>query len=619
MSIKPIELFPPQPTTVRANSVHLSYDSVHDRLVYPNGKSIVVRAVDPNSSQPVLQFTKHIHLTTAASFSPSGNYVASGDESGQVKIWEAINYDDGTEELKIKSEFQILSGPIKSIAWDADGNRVIAVGQGKEKFGHCFTWDSGNSIGEIQGHSGTIYDVDIKPQRPYRAATVSEDKALVFFTGPPFKFDKSIRGHHTNSVRSVKFSPDGKWLISVGSDRTIAVYDGKTGEFIKKLDNAHDGGIYSISWFKDSSKFVTASADNKLKVWDAESLEVQSELGFGTTSTVVKNQQVGVVVTKEFIISLSFSGHLNYFKFDEVTPFLVVPGHQSPLTALIFANNTLITGGSDGSIYQWNKSSDDSLNKLSSSLGDGHSNYVVDILSTGSQILSIGWDDKLRLWNSSEEVSNVTLSEQPKGLKRIKDKFLVLFEKKIELYSSDLIRISEYTLGFSASDFDILDDQQVLITDSNTNSLKEYVLEGDNFKLSSKSYASLRSPPTITRVSPNGKYVAVADATGKYTLYDTSNASVITTRWAFHSSRVFDSKWTPDSQFVISGGLDTGLFLYSVAKPSKVLKFPLAHQIGISGLEWLKYDSENKYGKFASIGLDGSIKLWDVDFSVYFT
>lgn len=50
------------------------------------------------------------------------------------------------EQPYIKSEFQILAGPIKSIAWDADNSRVIAVGQGKDKFGHCFTWDSGNSI-----------------------------------------------------------------------------------------------------------------------------------------------------------------------------------------------------------------------------------------------------------------------------------------------------------------------------------------------------------------------------------------------------------------------------------------------------------------------------------------
>ena len=91
---------------------------------------------------------------------------------------------------QLLSEFQVMSGPIRSIAWDADNSRIIAVGQGKEKFGHAFSWDSGNSVGDIQGHSSPINAVDIKPQRPYRAATVGDDHALVF-----------SRVHHLNLTK----------------------------------------------------------------------------------------------------------------------------------------------------------------------------------------------------------------------------------------------------------------------------------------------------------------------------------------------------------------------------------------------------------------------------------
>lgn len=225
-------LYPPQPSTARALSAFISYDSQNNRITYASGRSIVVRSLD-GDRLPV-QFTKHTFPTTVATFSPSGNYIASGDESGNVKIWDSSVYgkEEGLyEQPVVKAEYQILSGPIRSIAWDGDNQRVIAVGEGKDQFGHCFTWDSGNSVGEIQGHSTVINAVDIKPQRPYRAATVSADKALVFYNGPPFKFDKSVRGRHKNVIRDVKFSPDGKWLVSVGSDRTIVVYDGKTGRF----------------------------------------------------------------------------------------------------------------------------------------------------------------------------------------------------------------------------------------------------------------------------------------------------------------------------------------------------------------------------------------------------
>lgn len=36
-------------------------------------------------------------------------------------------------------------------------------------------FDSGTSVGEISGHSKTVNSVDIKPNRPFRAVTASDD------------------------------------------------------------------------------------------------------------------------------------------------------------------------------------------------------------------------------------------------------------------------------------------------------------------------------------------------------------------------------------------------------------------------------------------------------------
>ncbi|ODV69245.1 WD40 repeat-like protein [Hyphopichia burtonii NRRL Y-1933] len=596
MSITPSNLYPPHPATVRAQSLHLSYDAKNDRIAYPSGRSIIVRPLDPKNGV-AKQFTKHIHPTTVATFSPSGNYVASGDESGAVKIWDVtVTGEESFEQPYIKSEFQILSGPIKSIAWDGDSSRVIAVGAGKDKFGHCFTWDSGNSIGEIQGHSDTINAVDIKPQRPYRAATVSDDKALVFYNGPPFKFDKSLRGYHTNTVRAVKFSPDGKFLVSVGSDRTIVIYDGKTGEFVKKVEGAHNGGIFGLSWYKDSSAFVTASADNTLKVWN---LDFESTKTYVIDSKVsVENQQVSVIVANDYIVSLSLNGNLNYFK-EETNPSFVIPGHQKSLTAIYYGDG-LYTGGSDGTIMKWNVK--DTIDPIPESVR-AHSNYIASITEFGS-IVSAGWDDTLKTNSKS-----LGLSGQPKQLIKNDKELFVLYESKVEVYNSSFEKTNEIDLPFSSSNFDTFSNK-LLITNESKNTIEEYTALSH-----SKTYPALRSPPSLIRISPDGELAAVSDTSGKYTLYKTSDGSVVTTRWAFHTSKVIDAKWTKDSKFLISGGLDSGLFLYSVDKPSKVLKFPLAHQNGVTGLEWISYDGKN--GVFVSIGLDGVLKSWDVDLSVY--
>ena len=66
-----------------------------------------------------------------ARFSPSGYYVASGDSSGMVRVWDPVG-----PEMITKGEFGILSGPINDIAWDGESKRLIAVGNGKERYAY---------------------------------------------------------------------------------------------------------------------------------------------------------------------------------------------------------------------------------------------------------------------------------------------------------------------------------------------------------------------------------------------------------------------------------------------------------------------------------------------------
>lgn len=615
--ISQTDLYPPQPATTRGSATFISYDPINNRVAYTAGKSVFVRSLDPDSSTRPVQFTKHTFPATVAVFSPSGNYIASGDEAGNVKIWDSslLGKETPFEQPNIKSEFQVLSGAVKSLAWDADGQRVIAVGQGKEKFGHCFTWDSGNSIGEIQGHSETINAVDIKPQRPYRAATVGDDKAMVFFTGPPFKFDKSLRNHHTNAVRAVKFSPDGKYVVSAGSDKRIVLYDGKTGEFIAKLDNAHDGGIFGIAWLPDSLAFVTSSADNTVKEWNAPDLTEKAKYVVASPATV-DNQQVGVAVAKDSVVSLSLNGALNIFKFSSSSPDQILHGHQRAVTTLALAGDSVVSGGSDGGLFLWkvetSKISPEA--EVFGSADEKHTNYVASVTAYGDGVLTTGWDDKLKLWEGEKVQHTVQLSGQPKGVAVLEKSVVVLMEDNIEVYDLSLKQTASGPLNFAASSISAIPGgSTVLVTNESDKRVEE-------FKIGSavehvRSYPTLRAAPTLVKVSPDGQYAAVAENTGKYTLYNTKDASAITTRWAFHSSRVNDAEWTSDSKFLVSGGLDCSILVYSVDRPAKVLKAQLTHQTGVSALAWLNYDGTK--GSFVSAGLDGAIKSWDADFSVY--
>ncbi len=131
------------------------------------------------------------------------------DQSGKVRIWDTIN-----KEHILKNEFQPITGPIKDLAWSPDNQRMVVVGEGREKyfwnnlrlirtarktrtfknfifhfrFGHVFMSETGTSVGEISGQSKCINTCDFRPARPFRIITGSEDNTVAVFEGPPFKF-----------------------------------------------------------------------------------------------------------------------------------------------------------------------------------------------------------------------------------------------------------------------------------------------------------------------------------------------------------------------------------------------------------------------------------------------
>ena len=251
--------------------------------------------------------------------------------------------------------------------------------------------------------------VAISPSRPFRAATVADDNQLVFYHGPPFRFNSASRSH-SKFVYDVAFSPDGKSLVSVGADAKAYLYDGKTGESKGALnaDGGHKGSIFAVGWEKSSARVVTASADQTIKLWDVESNKVVQYLPllslghltdfrrtwlFGSGSSV-PHQQVGTVFTTSSaapIVSLSLSGILNYLDPSSAKPIRSVAGHQKPVISLCATESkSVLTGSYDGRVCAWDIASGDA--EIISEDGGG----VVRFASSESHVWSISQDDILK-------------------------------------------------------------------------------------------------------------------------------------------------------------------------------------------------------------------------------
>ncbi|KAK2867929.1 hypothetical protein FQN49_003328 [Arthroderma sp. PD_2] len=601
------------PSTTRGQPTQLSSDPKGERLAYASNKSIFLRSIDnPSISK---QYIDHKAETTVARFSPSGYYVASGDAAGSVRVWDCVG--DGVT----KGEYFIVSGRINDLAWDGDSQRIIAVGEGKQRFGHCITADSGNTVGEITGHSQVINSVSIRQQRPLRAATAGDDRTMVFYHGAPFKYNTGVRDKHNNYIYGVAFSPNGENLVSVGGDRRIWMYDGKTGEAKGQIgEGEHKGSIFGVSWASDSRRFVTASADRTVKLWDVEHGKVVQNWTLGEEgATGVADQQVGVVWpsgrSDGLTISLSLSGTLNYLVEGTEAPAKRVEGHQKNITALSSRescpSDTFWTGSYDGRVCQWNLSD----GAAQTTQGSGHKSYVAGLAATdegnSGHIYSVGWDDTLRsvdLGSNGYTELEKKLAAQPKGIATSGDFILAASADTIEIFSKGQLS-GKFESKLPITAVAAIGSTVAIGGEDATVRIGKVDSNGAGISVSIEAKLS-RNPVTALAFSSDASILAAGDSRGRVMVYKVSDGSIITDRWTAHTSRVTSLSWNKEASHLVSGSLDTNIFVWNLARPGDWLQMKNAHQEGVNVVTWIGDGS-----RIASGGADGAVKTWIVELS----
>lgn len=543
-----------------------------------------------------------------------------------VRVWDCSPNGSGVT----KGEYAIISGRINDLAWDGDSQRIIAVGDGKQRYGHCITADSGNSVGEITGHSAQVNAVSIRQQRPLRAATGGDDKNLVFYHGPPFKFNGIPgRGQHSNFIYGVAFSPDGSHLVSVGADKKILLYDGKTGDIKQEISDGsdgHKGSIFGISWSADSKEIVTCSADRAVKTWDVEMTKVKHTWSFGE-SMAVSDQQVGVVWPKRsdgLIISLSLSGELNYLNTRSPNPFKVISGHQKSITALTTTTEstsdvTLWTGSYDGRLRAWNSSTGvaDAIE------GEGHTNIISGLAATkGShpRLYSVGWDDSLRAVDTGAKTyvgGSTRLSSQPKALTCTSDSLVVVAQVESVIVFSGSEELGELPLKSPPSSLAATSSTGLVAIGGEDSSLLFTVPTNKAPKQVGIVEKVSIHPITALAFSQDGTLIAAGTSTGKIYVYKLSSGvtglvtgtysvELVTDRWSgAHTGKITCLAWNEAGTHAVSGSLDTNIFVWSLANPGARIKATNAHKEGVSGIAWVGEE-------VISTGADATIKKWKV-------
>ncbi|MEO1528801.1 MAG: protein kinase, partial [Planctomycetota bacterium] len=124
------------------------------------------------------------------------------------------------------------------------------------------------SIASLEGHSDWVRSVAVSHDGR-RVVSGSDDDTVKVWDLESGRELASLEGH-SDWVRSVAVSHDGRRVVSGSDDDTVKVWDLESGRELASLEG-HSGTVLSVAVSPDGRRVVSGSVDSTVKVWDLES------------------------------------------------------------------------------------------------------------------------------------------------------------------------------------------------------------------------------------------------------------------------------------------------------------------------------------------------------------
>ncbi|MEC4812549.1 MAG: caspase family protein [Scytonema sp. PMC 1069.18] len=245
----------------------------------------------------------HKNGVQSVTFSPDGQYIASGSKDGIVRLWDKQGnligetkepHRDGVKFVKFipDSQYIVSYGEDKIVRlWDLKGNphsrftpfeipnsSVIALSQNGQYIvsgnqdGTIQWWNlNGNRIGQpFKVHESEIISIALSSNGQYMVSSSNETVRLWDLKRNSMK-ELYQKAEDDESFLSVAFSPDDKWIVGGqgiyrsggGGNGMLWVWDIKGNKLSE--DNVHDSMITSVVFSPNNKKIVSGSLDDTVR------------------------------------------------------------------------------------------------------------------------------------------------------------------------------------------------------------------------------------------------------------------------------------------------------------------------------------------------------------------
>ncbi len=242
------------------NSVYaLSLDEARNQMIIGHNYD-GIHLVDLESRQE----SYSLKLTSAAIFDiqvfENHCFVATGE--GEVVVVDIVNQPTIVKRLKLsdKSARTLSVNPV---------DMHLAVGY-SDHLVRIFDLKDFSLKKEVSGHSNSVFTVRYTPDFQ-QLITAGRDAHFKVWDTIRYELKESVVAH-MYAINHIDFSPSGKHFVTCSMDKAIKVWDLQTFRLLKVIDKARHAGhgtsVNKLFWSGYNNQLVSASDDRTLSVWD---------------------------------------------------------------------------------------------------------------------------------------------------------------------------------------------------------------------------------------------------------------------------------------------------------------------------------------------------------------